>query len=461
MMKIVVDDKITIFGLPRNARKTVKKEHTLQNPDYVNNRRMGRWNGSTLQYLYFYKETDDGALILPRGAIRIVIKLLRGYEFQIIDNRRTLPEVDFNFHGSLRQHQVLPVRRILMKDFGTLSAATGSGKTIMALEIIAERGQPALIIVHTKELLYQWRNSIERFLRIPRNEIGIIGDGKKTIGPRITVAIVNTLYRVADRVAPYIGHLVVDECHRTPSRTFTEAVQAFDCRYMTGLSATPYRQDGLSPLIEWHLGPIRAHIDKAGLVETGNLVPAEVTYLKTDFQTTLHPSSEYVRVMSELCEDPQRNHLIARDVAETAQNGPGGCLVLSDRTGHCDALQEAIRVHGAESAVLTGQVTKLARESIVRRLRAGEIKVLIATGQLIGEGFDCAALSNLFIATPVRSAGRLTQYLGRVLRPSPGKTKARVFDYVDHHVGPLRASAAARKRVYEKQHSFPGGAYAA
>jgi superfamily II DNA or RNA helicase len=40
------------------------------------------------------------------------------------------------------------------------------------------------------------------------------------------------------------------------------------------------------------------------------------------------------------------------------------------------------------------------------------------------------------------------QYLGRVLRPSPGKRKARVFDYVDVLVEPLRAAAAARQRVY-------------
>jgi superfamily II DNA or RNA helicase len=82
------------------------------------------------------------------------------------------------------------------------------------------------------------------------------------------------------------------------------------------------------------------------------------------------------------------------------------------------------------------------------RLQEGRIKVLIATGQLIGEGFDCRELTTLFMATPVRFSGRIIQYLGRILRPAPGKKRARVFDYVDINVEPLLKAADARKRIY-------------
>jgi superfamily II DNA or RNA helicase len=78
----------------------------------------------------------------------------------------------------------------------------------------------------------------------------------------------------------------------------------------------------------------------------------------------------------------------------------------------------------------------------VAALNAGQVKVLVATGQLIGEGFDCRDLSTLFLATPIRFNGRLLQYLGRILRPAPGKDKARVYDYLDIQVGVL-------ERVYE------------
>ena len=75
--------------------------------------------------------------------------------------------------------------------------------------------------------------------------------------------------------------------------------------------------------------------------------------------------------------------------------------------------------------------------------------MLIATGQLIGEGFDCRDLTTLFLATPVRFSGRVIQYLGRILRPAPGKASARVFDYIDIHVQPLVKAAKARKKVYK------------
>jgi superfamily II DNA or RNA helicase len=85
---------------------------------------------------------------------------------------------------------------------------------------------------------------------------------------------------------------------------------------------------------------------------------------------------------------------------------------------------------------------------VVEALNGGKVKVLVATGQLIGEGFDAAALSTLFLATPIKFNGRLLQYLGRVLRPAPGKDQARVFDYLDVNVGVLKAAAHARQRVY-------------
>ena len=87
------------------------------------------------------------------------------------------------------------------------------------------------------------------------------------------------------------------------------------------------------------------------------------------------------------------------------------------------------------------------RQAVVEALNGGQVKVLVATGQLIGEGFDCRELSTLFLATPIKFNGRLLQYLGRVLRPAPGKDKARVYDYVDP-VGVLKAAAHARQRVY-------------
>jgi superfamily II DNA or RNA helicase len=322
----------------------------------------------------------------------------------------------------------------------------------MALSVIAHRKQPALIVVHTKELLEQWVQRIESFLGIPANQVGRIGGGRRIIGNKITVALVQTLYKCAEEAALYIGHLIVDECHRTPSRTFTEAVSAFDCKYMLGLSATPWRRDKLSRLIYWYLGDLVHEIEKEELIDTGDVLPAQVVIRETDFRPWSDPSTEYVRMLSELTEDPERNMLIAQDVTEEARNGGEGvCLVLSDRKAHCEAIQGLLAEMAVKSELLTGDLSNAERKRVVEDLNAGKVKVLVATGQLIGEGFDCKELSTLFLATPIKFDGRLLQYLGRVLRPAPGKDRARVFDYVDKKVGVLVAAAKTRRRVYTRR----------
>jgi superfamily II DNA or RNA helicase len=450
-MQVEVSNKLYLTGCPETLQSEITSRLTFPNPRWEENDRMGRWQGDTPHLLKCYEVDRDDSLVIPRGFIDCLTSICRahGEPLEIEDRRRVLSEVDFAFTGQLRPYQQEAATAMLKRDSGTLDAPTGSGKTVIALSIIAERLQPTLIVIHTKELLNQWVERIEQFLEIEAAEVGVIGSGKKRIGERITVALVQSLYKCAAEVAPHIGHLIIDECHRAPSRTFTEAVSAFDCVYMLGLSATPWRRDGLSRLIFWHLGDTRHSVDAARLVEEGQLVRAEVVSRETDFRTELDPSAEYSKMLSELAEDEARNRLIASDIALEAATGGGICLALSDRKNHCLALQRILADDfGQPCEVLTGDLPAARRQAIVDRLNAGEIKVLVATGQLIGEGFDCRGLSTLFLATPIRFDGRVLQYLGRVLRPAPGKDKARVYDYLDRHVGPLVASFKARQRVY-------------
>jgi superfamily II DNA or RNA helicase len=174
----------------------------------------------------------------------------------------------------------------------------------------------------------------------------------------------------------------------------------------------------------------------------------QVVVRETDFTPWHNPSLEYSKMLSELTEDPARNALIASDVAQEARKGGGVGLVLSDRKVHCETLQDALQTHGIKAELLSGDLTNGERQRVVESLNNGQVRVLVATGQLIGEGFDCRELTTFFLATPIKFNGRLLQYLGRILRPAPGKGKAVVFDYHDVNVGVLMAAAKARQRVY-------------
>ena len=450
---ITITKNLRLKNVPSDLRKILIEKLEIVNPKWLENQRMGRWNRGTPQILKFYDTVGPAGLWIPRGFMRQLILLCRRHDFpyEIEDTRRTLAPADIEFNGSLRPFQQTAVDQMLKRDFGTLSSATGSGKTIMALYMIAMRRQPTLIIVHTKDLAVQWTRRIETFLNIKAEKIGMIGSGRKAPGDKITIALVQSLYKCVEDVSDHIGFVVVDECHRCPSRTFTEAVTGFDSRYMLGLSATPWRRDKLSKLIFWHLGDVHHEVDKKHLIQTGNVLSAEVIVRETDFKPYYDPVNEYSRMLAELTADKDRNILIAGDVAREMTEYTGICLVLSDRKAHCENLRALLKFRfKVEAELLTGDLSLDERQSVIERLNRNETRVVIATGQLVGEGFDCRGLSTLFLATPIRFSGRVLQYLGRVLRPAPGKNTARVFDYVDVRVDTLVKAARARQKVYHQ-----------
>ena len=322
---ITIKENLRLKNVPPQLMARLAEKLEFVNPKWLENERMGRWNRGTPQSLKFYDKVGRNGLWIPRGYIRHLINTCRrlGIDFRIDDQRRRLEPINFSFKGRLKPFQQIAVDKMLAKDFGTLSSATGSGKTVMALYMIAKRKQPALIIVHSKELAAQWVDSIGVFLGIDPHHVGYIGGGKKIVGDGITVSLVQSLYKCADEVSQHIGFLLVDECHRCPSRTFTEAVSEFDAQYMLGLSATPYRRDQLSRLIFWHLGDKHHEVDKSELIQSGDVLPARVVFRNTDFKTRRDPVTEYSKMLAELAGHTQRNIQIANDIAAEAARKEG------------------------------------------------------------------------------------------------------------------------------------------
>lgn len=443
--------KLFLTDIPEDIKDQIMAELTLENPKWLENLKMGRTNYKVSRHLKFYSTRTNGGLILPRGyggrLARICAKQGEPVEYE--DERRSLPEVDFTFRGELRPYQHTACQTMLRKRFGTLCAPTGAGKTVCGLSLIAQRRQPALIVVHTRDLAMQWVERIEQFLDIPARKVGMIGSGRSTVGEAVTVATVQSVYSRAKDLKKRVGHIIVDECHRAPSRTFTAAVTAFDCAYSLGLSATPYRRDGLTQLIFWHLGEMHARIDGDELMDSGAILRPEICIRPTSFMCDRDPTEEYGLIIADLTEDMGRNSLIVDEVAVEVASGRGVSLILSDRKEHCRVLQGLLEErHGICGAILTGDTPLPDRKRLVDQIQSGRVDAVFATGQLVGEGFDASNLTSLFLATPIKFSGRLIQYLGRVLRPAQGKAQPRVYDFVDEKVGVLDAAARARATVY-------------
>jgi superfamily II DNA or RNA helicase len=116
--------------------------------------------------------------------------------------------------------------------------------------------------------------------------------------------------------------------------------------------------------------------------------------------------------------------------------------VLSQWKEHCNLLAEGLRSRGFAPVVLEGGLGKRARAALldtIERTPLSEPLVVVATGQYLGEGFDCPQLDTLFLA-----------YTGRLLRAHDNKVSVCVYDYADVRVPVLRAMHTRRLATYKQ-----------
>jgi hypothetical protein len=180
-LRITIDRSLKLNHTPAGLLDMLVERFQMVNPKWLENQRMGRWNRGTKKTLRFYRRFGKSGIVLPRGYARQLLLLLKreNLSYSMNDQRRLMQAVDFSFNGSLKSFQSAAVAKMVKKDFGTLNAPTGSGKTVMGLYLIAQRRQPTVVVVHTKDLAFQWIQRIEQFLSIPSDQVGLIGAGKK------------------------------------------------------------------------------------------------------------------------------------------------------------------------------------------------------------------------------------------------------------------------------------------
>lgn len=426
----------------------LRESLNFRNVDYLIKQKSGKSTYNTEPYFRTLEERD-GLVFLPRG---FAGKLIEYCEEQKIpycldDKRAKLETIPFQFTATLHGYQQEAVESTSKKDFGVIVAPPGSGKTIMGLSIIAKKAQPALIIVHRKQLFDQWIERIQSFLRIPKFRIGKIEGGTCEIGHEITVAMIQSLQSdmLPEKVYRAFGTIVVDECHHIPARTFRQAITQFHSYYLYGFTATPNRKNRDEELIFIHIGKIIHRVIYSPAQEDQNR-QLSVTIQETDFFTPFDAKTDQPETFLHiLIHDTARNELIVTDIKREATAGRK-VLVLTERKAHVAVLQQYLK-GSLETIAITGEDPAQSRRSKLAQIQQGNFQVLITTGQFMGEGADIDTLDCLMLAFPISFEGRLIQYLGRVQR-SP--IKPAIYDYRDTRNEYLEGLFKQRNRYYRK-----------
>ncbi len=453
--------EIDIQGLPSSLVVAFKRTATFANPKFFELQRMRFSTWNTPRYICSAGLSNDGnKMILPRGLLARCMEIseLAGAEVQMIDLRSSTKRILVTFTGTLMPSQKTALRDLMFQDSGVLVAPPGAGKTVIACAAIGKRKLPTLILVHRKQLADQWKKRLHEFTDLTKDQIGVFSPDKQKRKGLVDIAMIQTLARDHNSESPIIGygHIIVDECHHVPAISFESVLKRIEARHFLGLTATPYRKDGLERIIIMQCGPILHVMNET---KAQSLIERRVIVRETKFrlESNESPQPALHEIWQALVSDKERLKLVASDVVSALNEGRFP-LVLSDRKDHLESLlTEIISMLGKSQTagyLITSETGKRIRIQIMEDIRTahqrGKYPFLLSTGSLIGEGFDLPELSALVLAMPLSFKGRLVQYAGRLHRESSGKKDVVIYDYADVHINLCITMFRKRMVTYRK-----------
>jgi superfamily II DNA or RNA helicase len=429
----------------------LKEELNFLNTEYLTKRRLGKSTYKVQKYFKLIEESGD-AVSIPRGFLNRLVAFLNDHDIghSVRYDYPSLDEAPFKSCIELTLFQTEVLNSALEHDQGVIVAPSGSGKTIIGLELIARRKLPALILVHRKQIFDQWVERIQEFLGIPKAHIGQYSGIKKKIGNQITVGLLQSLARKKDlsEFKSKFGTTLVDECHHIPASTFRDVVTQLNSHYLYGLTATPKRKHNDEKLIYVYIGDIVARM------ETTDFKPVspppsqcfEVVVRGTDLAIPFKFTTDLFQLLAKVvCFDTARNKLIVDDIMKETSGGKK-VLLLSERKEHLEILNLYLKGK-CETIIISGDDSPSARKSKVKQIEDGHYQVVLSTGQFFGEGVDIRGITCLILAFPFSFEGKLVQYIGRLRDIGDQRL---IIDYRDRNIPFLERQFKQRERYYKK-----------
>ena len=318
---------------------------------------------------------------------------------------------------------------------GLICVPCGKGKTFMALGIAARLNKRFLVIVDKEFLMNQWKGEMEALL--PGIRIGIVQGPKREIDSSkydCTICMIQTVcsQEFEDGTFRDYGFTIFDECHHLGAQHFSKVLQRVQTKCMLGLSATPTREDGLSKVFTWFLGePV--YWEKVR--EPDPTVEVKGVHIETNDVVYNTVPKDYrgepvmARLLGNILGCAERNSEILRWILRLALEPDRKILVLSERIGHLNAIEELIR---AADATLTISYYVGGMKEAVREEGAATARILLASYAMASEAMNIKTLNTVVLASPRK---QVEQSTGRILRVRPDQRSVppMIVDIIDNH----------------------------
>ena len=462
-MNFILANKVIIEDPTPEMLAYCKSTLTFANPDYLKKEAMGKWTGNTQREIVLYERAGN-RLYIPFGECKKIYKAFKNDITRVDVRICPIRARKYDSRINLYDYQENAVEAVLRAKNGILVAPCGSGKTQMGLEAVARIGGKTLWLTHTTDLLTQSMNRAKQCFGLPESEYGTITAGKVNVGNTLTFATVQTASNIdLSQYRDEWDCVVVDECHKcvgSPTRMmqFYKVLSALSARFKLGLTATPYRADGLERCMFALLGGIVHEVPQSAVA--GNTVPVKVKFVNTGYTPDIDDITDgdgtlnYAKLIGDITENKDRNAVIVGEIQRAAQNG--GVLVLSDRLQHLDVMEKrlcaVLPYRTARLGIASTKAEKERRARILTDLNNGSLNVVFATYKLAKEGLDVPNLRTVVLSCPVKDKTTVIQSAGRVARKAEGKDFGTVIDFSDAFG--LLYGYEKKRRGYYKKNSY-------
>ena len=340
---------------------------------------------------------------------------------------------------------------------GIASVVTGGGKTTfaqMCMQVFREHYPLGrfVIVVPTMALLDQWYVSLREDLMVPSDAIALFsGEGRPDDFGIVNLMVVNTARIYALKAS--IGHetmLIVDECHRAASQANALALKGSH-RATLGISATPQREydDLFDTVLVPALGPVIFEYGYNQALRDRIIVPFDLINVSTDM--TSEEQQEYDNATRDIAltfrrvqgGQASRDVLVrklqrrARLAASSMQRIPvtirlaeqhrdNRLIVFHESIEAAESIWKILSARRFNATIYHSQIGAELRRDNLRLYRRGVFNALV-TCRALDEGVNVPETDVAIVASSTRSVRQRIQRLGRVLRPAPGKPKARIY----------------------------------
>ncbi len=402
--------------------------------DSVFHRRRQGYKGSS--YIRLYNRVDD---TFPAGFTRMLARAATAHGFQVqVQDARVVPcsrAAMLPLPTGLRDYQVAATNEAARRTRGVVWAATGSGKTMIAMGLVESIPVRWLFLVNQTQLGLQARDRYQQFCG---QASGVIAEGKwepDTSAHGLTVATFQSLYsKLKKGSSTYEGRdalqflgsvegVIVDEVHVLPADSFRHVIDLTAAAYWRiGLSATPLaRHDKKSMYMIGCLGSVVHRIPPRQLIDAKVL--AEPIIHMTLHEETSEAATWQGAYGDIVVRSKPRNTLVCQ-LAEAATKP---CVIFFKAPKQGKMIAKALAKRGHKVEYVDGTTATPVRQAMVTRLERGDTDILVAS-VVMNQGIDIPNLRSIVLAAGGSSTIAALQRVGRGMRRVPGKDHVDIYD---------------------------------